>query len=237
MICLVRSCRLKQLAVFSLAFFVLNVLVIKFIAQDIEYMDLNCLQGHCIAIDAGHGGIDNGASGYGKVEKDINLAIAIKLCDILRAHGSTVMMTREGDIDYYKRGGGGKRHDLQTRIDMINSSNADLFVSIHVNAMRGEKSLSGAQVFYNPKLEENKILAETMQRYLSSMQTGNKRQIKQDLNIFVLKATTIPGILVETGFISSEKDARLLASDAYQQKLAECIAQAFAYHVSQNVGR
>ena len=237
MLWVIRSSRLKQLAVFSFAFLAFNVLALKYFAQDIQYADLNNLQGHCIAVDAGHGGIDNGAAGYGKLEKNINLAIAVKLKDILQEHGCLVVMTREGDVDYYKRGGGGKRHDLETRSNMINASHADLFISIHVNAMKGDRVSSGAQVFYNPKLEENKILAQSVQKSLGTLQASNKRQIKEDLNIFVLKATTVPGVLVETGFISNEKEAILLASDSYQQKLAESIAKALAYHVSQNVGR
>ena len=237
MIWLIRSSRLKQLALFSFAFLALNVLALRYFAQDIQYADLDNLQGHCIAIDAGHGGIDNGAARYGKLEKDINLAIAVKIKDILQEHGCLVVMTREDDSDYYQPGKGGKRHDLETRSNMINSSSADLFISIHVNAIRGDTVSSGAQVFYNPKLEENKILAQTMQKSLSMLQASNKRQIKEDLHIFMLKATTVPGVLVETGFISNEKEAMLLASDSYQQKLAESIAKALAYHVSQNVGR
>lgn len=233
----VRRQRLLSALVFSIAVVVLNLLTLRYLVMDdIEKANLAVLNGKIVAIDAGHGGIDDGAKWNGLNEKSINLAIATKLADILAANGATTVLTREGDIDYYTRGKGGKRNDLLKRAEIIDSSGANLFVSIHCNAIKGA-NWSGAQVFYNPKLEENKQLAETMQHALKTFPPGNKRQVKQDSDIIVLKSVNVPGVLVEVGFISNPTEAANLNNDAYQQKLAEYIAKALAYHFSQNVGR
>ncbi|SDF51302.1 N-acetylmuramoyl-L-alanine amidase [Sporolituus thermophilus] len=230
--------RLLLAAMFSIAVVVLNLLTIRYlVAEDWEKVNLGALAGHKIAVDPGHGGIDDGASGNGVVEKEVTLAISLKLADILRRHGAEVVLTRDSDTDYYTRGKGGKRNDLLTRVEMINSSGAEVFISIHVNSIRGSAAWAGAQVFYSPNLEANKPLAELVQRALKNFPPGNKRQAKQDKEILILNQTNIPGVLVETGFLSNPGEAARLVDAAYQQKLAEYIAKALAHHFSQNVGR
>lgn len=231
----VRRRVLQKIVLFSLVVMALNLLTLRyFSSDDINNAELATLIGHVIAIDPGHGGIDGGANGNGLTEKDITLAIALKLADILQQNGAQIIMTRDCDKDYYTRGKGGKRNDLMKRAEIINNSGAEWFVSIHCNAIR-DASLYGAQVFYGK--EDSKGFAEVAQRALKSFPPGNKRLAKQDNDIIMLKATTVPGILVETGYITNRKEAALLADSAYQQKLAEQIAKALAYHLSQNVGR
>ncbi len=236
-ILLVRRYSIKRAVILSIAVVVLNLLTLRYlVADDIENTNLASLAGKCVAIDPGHGGIDGGASSNGVTEKDVTLAVAAKVAGILQANGAKVVMTRDSDIDYYTRGKGGKRNDLLKRVDIIESSGADAFVSIHCNAIRGAQ-LSGAQVFYSPRLEENKLLAEIMQRALKNFPPGNKRQAKQDSNILLLNATNIAGVLVETGYLTNKKEAALLTEDDYQTQIAEHIVKALAYHFSQNAGR
>jgi N-acetylmuramoyl-L-alanine amidase len=232
-----RRQKIVSALVFSIAVVVLNLLTLRYLVMvDIEKADLQMLSGKTIAIDAGHGGVDNGAKWHGLEEKTINLAIATKVAAVLTAHGATTVLTREQDIDYYTKGTGGKRNDLLKRAEIIENSGANLFLSIHCNAIKGTK-WSGAQVFYNPGREENKQLAETIQQALKNFPPGNKRQAKQDSDIMLLKSVTIPGVLIETGFISNPIEAQQLSNEEYQQKLAENIAKALAYHFSQNVER
>ena len=66
---------------------------------------------------------------------------------------------------------------------------------------------------------------------------GNKRQVKQDSDILVLKDSNIPGVLIEAGFLSNPQEAALLADEAYQQRMAEHIAKALAYYFSRYVAR
>jgi N-acetylmuramoyl-L-alanine amidase len=233
----VRRQRVVSAVVFSIAVVVLNLLTLRYLVlADIENADLSVLSGKIIAIDAGHGGIDDGAKWNGLDEKNINLAIAAKVAAVLTANGATTVLTREDDVDYYTKGKGGKRNDLLKRADIIEKSGANLYLSIHCNAIKGA-NWSGAQVFYNSKQEENKQLAEIMQQALKNFPPGNKRQVKQDSDIILLKSVTIAGVLIEAGFISNPTEAAQLNSEAYQQKLAEAIAKGLAYHFSQNVER
>jgi N-acetylmuramoyl-L-alanine amidase len=131
----------------------------------VDGADLAALAGVAIVVDPGHGGVDSGAKYHGVVEKELTMDIALKLAETLRGSGATVTLTRETDIDYYTRGKGGKRRDLTKRVEIINASGAAVFVSIHANAIRGG-SWFGAEVYYNPAREENKLLAQTMQQAL-----------------------------------------------------------------------
>lgn len=90
-----------------------------------------------VVIDAGHGGKDPGASDNGVTEKNVNLAIALELEKVLAARGYNVVMTRRTDV-YLK---------LQERTDIANNVNADLFVSIHVNALPAKKSMTGFEIY------------------------------------------------------------------------------------------
>lgn len=228
---------LARVAVFGIALVAINLLTLRYLVfDDLENADMSKLAGQVVAIDPGHGGIDGGASGNGLMEKDITLKVAVKLAGVLETNGATAVLTRNDDVDFYTKGKGGKRNDLMTRVEAINHSGANVFVSIHCNAIRDARQ-SGSQVFYHPGREENRLIAETVQRALKSFPPGNRRQAKKDLDIIVLNATNIPGVLVEIGYLTNKREAGLLADEQYQQNLAEHIAKALAYHFSQNVGR
>lgn len=232
----IRQRSLRIAAVCSIAVVVLNLLTLRYLVSDsLETVNMALLEGRTIAIDPGHGGIDGGASGNGIMEKDLNLAIARALQDVLAAHGAKPFLTRDSDTDYYTKGKGGKRNDLVKRVELINDSGAEVFVSIHLNSFKGANIKPGAQVFYGTKFAESKGLAEIVQQALMNFPSGNKRQAKQDKDIIVLNGPNIPGILVEAGFLSDSNEAARLADPAYQQKLAEYIARGLAYYFSQKV--
>lgn len=227
----------QRVAILSIAVIVFQLLSAYYDAEDdMEHIDMSVLNEHRIIIDPGHGGIDSGASRNQIIEKEITLAIGTKLAGFLEKNGAIVTVTRKEDIDFYTKGKGGKRNDLLHRIKMIEDSGAEIFISIHCNTFP-DTSLSGAQVFYNPKLVENKIVAERLQKALKEFPPNNKRQAKEDSRILLLNGTTIPGVLIETGYISNPKEALLLIDDQYQEKLVEQISKALAYHFSQSVTR
>jgi N-acetylmuramoyl-L-alanine amidase len=229
---------LKLLAAFGVAALaVLNLLVGDVPGPaDIEQVDLTALSGKVIAVDPGHGGVDGGARHNGLTEKDVTLALALKLGAVLEERGATVVLTRETDMDFYSRGKGGKRSDLERRAEIINNSGADLFISVHANAIAGARWF-GAEVYYNPRFAASRKLAEVTQVALHSFPPGNKRKVKQDSEILVLKETNIPGMLIEAGFLSNPREAALLADPSYQRNMAEQIARALAYHFTYNVAR
>lgn len=203
-----------------------------------EHQGLNfrpeILKGRIIVIDPGHGGVDGGAeSALGDLEKEITLQIGNKVANRLKAAGeANVIMTREVDIDFYTRGKGGKRNDLERRLTIAQENNAELFVSIHANSIRG-KQWTGAQTFYHSSSTEGKRLAEIIQSQLRDFPPGNKRREKAE-DYYILRKSTVPTVLVEVGFLSSPDEAARLKNEAYQERLAEAIFRGIVEYAAQS---
>jgi N-acetylmuramoyl-L-alanine amidase len=183
-----------------------------------------------IVIDPGHGGIDGGTNKDGILEKEINLGISKKLKVFLEQRGYKVIMTREEDISLENLDNSGQsrhRRDLNARVNIINKNNAQLFLSIHVNCNFKKTSTDGAIVFYNDKFQESKVLAYCIQRSLNAMVVSGKKRTVHDpvqANYFLLSYSEIPGVIVETAFISNEVERRLLTQDEFREQLAKAIA-------------
>jgi len=188
------------------------------------------LSGKTIALDAGHGGADGGAmSKEGVIEKDINLAITLYLRDYLQQAGAVVVMTREEDKDLADRDTKGyskrKTEDLLKRAELIDNVKADLFISVHLNSIPSAK-WRGAQTFFYPNHPDNANLAALIQDELKRNLENTDRVAKQaDNPIYLLKTLKIPSALVEVGFLSNPEEARLLANEAYQKKVAAAVYQ------------
>lgn len=183
-----------------------------------------------IVIDPGHGGVDGGTSIEGILEKDINLDISQKLKLLLVQKGYTVIMTREEDISLEKLDNSQRaRHtrDLNARVNIINNSNAQLFLSIHVNCNDKKPSTDGSIVFYNDKFEQSKELAYSVQRALNNMLVNGKKRTVHDpikAKYFILNYSDVPGVIVETAFISNMKERQLLQNETFREEIAEAIA-------------
>lgn len=178
-----------------------------------------------IVIDAGHGGRDPGKVGINNtLEKDINLSIAIKLKNLLEANDIKVIMTRESDTGLYDESSSNKkRADLNKRIEIIHSSNADFSISIHQNSFQ-EEYVKGAQTFYHKQSEQGKKLSEIILDQLKeTINDGNHRQAKSNETYYMLKHTENPLVIVECGYMSNYGEASLLIKDDYQEKLAWAI--------------
>ncbi|TMV44058.1 N-acetylmuramoyl-L-alanine amidase CwlD [Paenibacillus mesophilus] len=185
------------------------------------------LSGRVIAIDAGHGGPDGGAvSKDGLIEKEVNLAISLYLRDYLQQAGALVVMTRENDRDlasdatkgYSKR----KTEDLLNRVDLIEKNKAGMLISVHLNSIPSSK-WKGAQTFYYPSNAEGKKLAESIQNEIRANLSNTDRVPRTEDKFYLLKALTVPAVLVEIGFLSNPEEARLMAGADYQKKVAESI--------------
>ncbi|GFI45129.1 germination-specific N-acetylmuramoyl-L-alanine amidase [Lachnospiraceae bacterium] len=175
----------------------------------------------CIVIDAGHGGADPGKVGVNdQLEKDINLLVAQKLKQFLQAEGIRVVMTREGDAGLYEESASNKKvQDMKKRLEIIEAADPLLVVSIHQNSYH-EEYVNGAQVFYYTTSEKSKLLAETLQEQLRSLDPDNKREAKGNDSYFLLKKTSKPIVIVECGFLSNREEAAKLSSQVYQEQLA-----------------
>lgn len=178
-----------------------------------------------IVIDAGHGNPDGGAvSPDGTLEKDINLDVAKRLYSLLEKTGAYVIMTRlddnavTDDLDAKIREI--KRKDLKNRRDIRDNSDADLFVSIHMNKFE-QPQYYGAQVFYSETPENSKELAESIQSELIALaDPSNTRSPKKAEGIFILKNSKIPSVLIECGFLSNPSELEKLKTDEYRDTLA-----------------
>jgi N-acetylmuramoyl-L-alanine amidase len=188
-----------------------------------------------IVIDPGHGGRDPGKVGVNDVlEKDINLSIAMKLKSLLEQNDIKVIMTRDDDKGLYSASDSYKKKaDLDQRIDIIQSSSADLAISIHQNSFT-QSEIKGAQVFYYTKSNEGKQLAEMIQSQLKkTIADGNHRKAKSNNSYYMLKKTEIPLVIVECGYLSNAKEAELLLKEDYQEKMAWGIHLAIMRYINE----
>ena len=199
---------------FALVLLILNISIISYVKG--ENLDLI---GKVIYIDPGHGGIDPGATYKDIYEKDINLSIALKLKKELENNGAIVYLTRYDDIDLSISTNNHKKSDLNNRVRAINNSNADLFISIHLNSYG--TSWHGVQIFYDDNNSTNEVLASIMDKNIKNL-NGN-RTYKKKNNLYLLKNIKIPGILVEVGFLSNENERYLLTNSKYQEKVSQSL--------------
>ena len=178
-----------------------------------------------VVVDAGHGGTDPGKVGVdGSLEKDINLAVAERLKTYLEQDDVKVIMTRETDTGLYSETDSRKKMaDMKKRCEIIEESGADLVVSIHQNSYH-EESVSGGQVFYYRDSSKGKALAKILQdRFDYVLGDQNRRLPKANANYYLLLHVKCPIVIVECGFLSNRKEAGLLNSGEYQDKLAYTI--------------
>lgn len=181
-------------------------------------------------VDSGHGGKDDGAQRSDLKEDAINLAIAKKLKAKLIEQGANVIMTREGDYDLSGDDTNNhKQEDLKRRVEIINSGMGDYFISIHLNAFTSA-SAKGAQVFYQEKNTESEKLAEQIQAQLKE-NTGSHLSAKIG-DYYILKKPSVPGVLVECGFLSNAEEREKLNEDAYQELLAETITKGIIQYLT-----
>lgn len=179
-----------------------------------------------IILDAGHGGVDPGAIGVNQAEeKEINLAIALALRDILRVNGYEVVMIREEDVSVADPGitriSALKSSDLKNRLQTIHSYPGAIALSIHQNFFT-ESQYSGAQMFYGRQNPESETLAEVLQAaFRELLQPGNERMVKRSTSdVYIVHNAENPIVLVECGFLSNPAECEALCDTAYQQKVA-----------------
>lgn len=181
----------------------------------------------CYIIDAGHGGVDGGATSCtGVLESNMNLQIALRLNDIMQLLGMRTKMIRTTDVSVYTAGetiAAKKVSDLKERVRIINGEEDPILVSIHMNHFTDSRYF-GPQVFYAPT-PSSKELAKSMQDSLNQkLVPESHRQIKLASGIYLMQHITCPGVLIECGFISNQQENAKLNDPAYQKKLCSVIA-------------
>lgn len=191
----------------------------------------------CVVVDAGHGSPDGGAVGAaGTEEQKINLAVAEKLCEVLEGKGIKAVMTRTDENGLFQKGTVRemKVKDMRKRLEIIKKSDADLFVSIHMNFFTSEE-VSGLRIFYNSSYPEIKPLAEDIQNKMSELTKAKTSEIKPaDNSLFLMKNSPIPSVLAECGFLSNKEEEKRLNNSEYQAKIAWAIAHAIEKYFKNN---
>ncbi|BBA78967.1 N-acetylmuramoyl-L-alanine amidase [cyanobacterium endosymbiont of Rhopalodia gibberula] len=173
-----------------------------------------------VIIDPGHGGKDPGAVGLrGLQEKDVILPISLDVSRLLQEQGVQVKLTR--NADYFV--------SLQGRADLANRVGADIFVSIHANAVGGSRSnINGMEVFYYGHQD----LSEAIHRSIVCSINVDDRGVKKG-RFYVLRKSGMPASLVEVGFVTGTEDNRKLSDPAYRLQMAQAIAQGILDYIQQ----
>ncbi|MGJ9458139.1 N-acetylmuramoyl-L-alanine amidase [Oceanobacillus sp. CF4.6] len=186
--------------------------IVGYVSQ--SYLQDKPVNNKIIAIDAGHGGSDPGASGNGIIEKELNLDVAKRVQKYLQDENVEVVMTRTTDTFI----------SLSGRVDIAVNKGADTFVSIHGNAATA--SANGTETFYSTaaldqRALDSKALAGFIQDRLVAALGTRDRGVKMD-NFHVIAKTPLPSVLVELGFMTNELDAAILKT--HKQASAKAIS-------------
>ncbi|YAF98561.1 MAG: N-acetylmuramoyl-L-alanine amidase [Nodularia sp. CChRGM 3473] len=166
-----------------------------------------------VMIDPGHGGKDPGAVGIGGLrEKDVILPISKRVAEILQKNGVQAVLTR--DSDYFV--------SLQGRVNLAERANADLFVSIHANAISlSRPDVNGLETYY---YDSGQSLAQSIHRSILQGANVRDRGVRR-ARFYVLRRSSMPSVLVEVGFVTGREDAARLRTTAHQNQMADAIAR------------
>jgi N-acetylmuramoyl-L-alanine amidase len=178
------------------------------------------LAGKVVVVDPGHGGHDGGAKSGGVREKDLNLIMGKLISAELAAQGATVIMTRKTDVFL----------SLSARAAIANKNKADFFISTHINSTGGAAKTSGTITFHHKGQKTSRLLAECIQREIAKVNQIPNLGVWSDGRIYqsgfaVLRATKMPGVLLELGFINHPRDrARMITAD-FQHSVAAAVVK------------
>ena len=184
-------------------------------------------------IDAGHGGIDGGATSCtGVLESQLNLEIALRLNDLMHFLGHETIMIRTTDKSVYTSGNtiaAQKVSDLKQRVKIVNNIRNGVLISIHQNTFPDGR-YSGAQVFYARDDMSREVASKLQRALVSHVNPGSHRKSKRADGIYLMEHITQPGVLIECGFLSNVQEEAKIRSKEYQQKICAVIATTLLLH-------
>ena len=176
-----------------------------------------------VVIDPGHGGRDPGAIGInGLRETNVVLPISLDVSRILQRQGVTVYLTRTDEREI----------DLAPRVSLAERVRADVFVSIHANAISMSRpDVNGLETYYAPGSSAGKRLAQTIHSSVLGGVNIGSRGVRS-ARFYVIRRTSMPAALVETGFVTGAIDNPKLANPAFRRQMAEAIARGILQYLS-----
>ena len=204
-----------------------------YLSREAAAVSVEMNQKQVIVVDCGHGGMDPGMIGIdGLKEKDVNLAIGLKVKSALEKKDFQVVMTRETDVGLYDEDSNNKKvQDMQKRIFLIQEVKPVLAVSIHQNSF-SDSSVHGAQVFYYANSSDGEQLAKSIQASIHAiLDSDNERPVKGNLDYLILKKSPCPAVIVECGFLSNPDECSSLNTPDYQKQVAAAIADGLVNHI------
>ncbi len=172
-----------------------------------------------IVLDAGHGGSDFGATYLGRMEKDDNLRLTMAVGNILQNAGQNVIYTRTGDV----------YETPSQKAQEANAANADYFVSIHRNSSPYDNQYTGIESLVYNRYGTAAKMAGNINRQLEDIGFVNQG-VNERTNLAVLRQTNMPAVLVEVGFINTDRDNMLF--DSRFNEIAQAIADGILMSVS-----
>lgn len=177
-----------------------------------------------VVLDPGHGGPDPGAVGIGGLrETDVVLDVALQVAQLLQNQGVQVILTRTSEVDV----------DLPPRVALANRSGADVFVSLHANALSLDRpDVNGIETFYFQGGRSYE-LALSIQQQLMAVSPGTPDRGARPGRFFVIRRTVMPSVLTEMGFVTGEVDAPRLADARFRQSLAAAVAKGILDYLGQ----
>ncbi|MGC1393073.1 MAG: N-acetylmuramoyl-L-alanine amidase [Coleofasciculaceae cyanobacterium] len=176
-----------------------------------------------VMVDPGHGGPDPGAVGIGGLqEKGIVMSISQQVASLLEQQGVQAVLTRKGDYDF----------DLEPRVAMAERMNANLFVSIHANAISlSRPDVNGLETYYFSSASSGR-LARTIHNSILQGVDVKDRGVRS-ARFYVLRRTSMPSVLIEVGFVTGREDAAKLSNPTYQSQMAQAIARGILQYIQQ----
>ncbi len=175
-----------------------------------------------IAIDPGHGGVDEGCSRGDVLESEINLELANRLSVCLQEMGFDVVLTRENNQTALT---------LEERVRIAEDSDADIYISIHQNACEEQESpVQGIETWYCGKTEGSRRLAQLVHKGALEKTGAQNRELCDSTDLYVIREASMPACLIETGFLSNSEERKLICDPVYQDKLAAGIAEGIHYY-------
>lgn len=175
-----------------------------------------------VVVDPGHGGEDLGATKDGLYEKNLNLDISLRLGKLLEDLGIKVVYTRKTDVDV----------GLDERVNIANSIDATLFISVHNNYMPNDAGYKGTETLYcvpvNPvegKMDGQKLATIVQKKLVNTLNTVDNGIIYRP-NLVVLRKTNMPAVIAEIAYMSNSSDRAKLSDESFRQKAAEALTEA-----------
>lgn len=182
---------------------------------------------YTVIIDAGHGGIDGGATSCsGEMEKNINLEIALRLDDLMHLLGISTIMIRTDDRSIHTTGetiAAKKVSDLKERVRIVNETENSILVSIHQNYFP-DAQYKGAQIFYSHDNTATSLAKNLQSLFNDTLCKSSNREAKRASGIYVMENIKSPGVLIECGFLSNSEEEALLRTAEHQKKICCIVA-------------